>query len=54
VGAGINPIEKALLKQRLANLPTAQGGYIEKQKKRWQINKGNANGSSLLANNPSI
>ena len=30
---GIDPIEKALLKQRLANLPTAQGGYIEKQKK---------------------
>jgi hypothetical protein len=26
-------IEKALLKQRLANLPTAQNGYIEKQKK---------------------
>jgi hypothetical protein len=25
--------EKALLKQRLANLPTAQKGYIEKQKK---------------------
>ena len=30
---GIDPIEKALLKQCLANLPTAQGGYIEKQKK---------------------
>jgi len=30
---GIDPIEKTLLKQRLANLPTAQGGYIEKQKK---------------------
>ena len=30
---GIDPIEKLLLKQRLANLPTAQGGYIEKQKK---------------------
>jgi hypothetical protein len=30
---GIDPIEKRLLKQRLANLPTAQGGYIEKQKK---------------------
>ena len=30
---GIDPIEKALLKQRLANLPTAQSGYIEKQKK---------------------
>ena len=30
---GIDPIEKSLLKQRLANLPTAQKGYIEKQKK---------------------
>jgi len=30
---GIDPIEKSLLKQRLANLPTAQSGYIEKQKK---------------------
>jgi len=30
---GIDPIEKALLKQRLLNLPTAQNGYIEKQKK---------------------
>ena len=30
---GIDPIEKALLKQRLANLPTAQNGYIEKQRK---------------------
>ena len=30
---GIDPIEKALLKQRFANLPTAQGGYIEKQEK---------------------
>ena len=30
---GINPIEKNLLKQRLLNLPTAQNGYIEKQKK---------------------
>ena len=30
---GIDPIEKALLKQRLANLPAAQNGYIEKQKK---------------------
>ena len=30
---GIDPIEKALLKQRLINLPTAQNGYIEKQKK---------------------
>ena len=30
---GIDPIEKSLLKQRLSNLPTAQNGYIEKQKK---------------------
>ena len=30
---GIDPIEKSLLKQRLANLPTAQNGYIEKQRK---------------------
>ena len=30
---GIDPIEKSLLKQRLINLPTAQNGYIEKQKK---------------------
>ena len=30
---GIDPIEKALLKQRLANLPAAKNGYIEKQKK---------------------
>ena len=30
---GIDPIEKALLKQRLANLPVAQKAYIEKQKK---------------------
>jgi hypothetical protein len=30
---GIDPIEKELLKQRLANLSTAQGGYIAKQKK---------------------
>jgi hypothetical protein len=30
---GIDPIEKALLKQRLANLTTAQNSYIEKQKK---------------------
>jgi hypothetical protein len=29
---GIDPIEKALLKQRFANLPVAQNGYIEKQK----------------------
>ena len=30
---GIDPIEKDLLKQRLANLPVAQTSYIEKQKK---------------------
>jgi hypothetical protein len=30
---GVDPIEKTLLKQRLANLPTAQNGYMEKQKK---------------------
>jgi hypothetical protein len=33
VTPGIDPIEKALLKQRLANLPAAQNGYIEKQRK---------------------
>jgi len=30
---GLDPIEKALLKQRLANLPAAQEGYVEKQGK---------------------
>ena len=30
---GIDPIEKALLKQRFANLSAAQNSYIEKQKK---------------------
>ena len=30
---GIDPIEKTLLKQRLANLSAAQNGYIENQKK---------------------
>jgi len=30
---GLDPIEKVLLKQRLANLPVAQNGYVEKQKK---------------------
>ena len=30
---GIDPIEKALLKQRFANLSTGQKGYIEKQEK---------------------
>ena len=31
---GIDSIEKALLKQRYANMSTAQKGYIEKQKKK--------------------
>ncbi|WP_461252936.1 hypothetical protein [Treponema sp. R8-4-B8] len=30
---GLDPIEKALLKQRLANMSTAQTAYVEKQKK---------------------
>jgi hypothetical protein len=30
---GIDPIEKALLKQRFANLSAGQDGYVEKQKK---------------------
>jgi hypothetical protein len=30
---GIDPIEKALLKQRLVNLSAGQGGYVEKQSK---------------------
>jgi len=30
---GIDPIEKALLKERFANLSAAQGGYVEKQKR---------------------
>jgi len=30
---GVDPIEKALLKQRFDNLSTAQSGYIEKQGK---------------------
>ena len=30
---GIDPIEKALLERRQANLTTAQNGYVEKQKK---------------------
>jgi len=30
---GIDPIEKALIKQRMANMITAQNGYIDKQKK---------------------
>jgi hypothetical protein len=31
--SGIDPIEKALLKQRFANLATAQNSYVEKQRK---------------------
>jgi hypothetical protein len=34
---GIDPIEKSLLKQRFANLPAAQNGYIEKQKLAFTI-----------------
>jgi hypothetical protein len=30
---GLDSIEKALLKQRFANLSTAQTGYVEKQRK---------------------
>jgi len=30
---GLDPIEKSLLKQRLANMSTAQTGYVELQKK---------------------
>jgi hypothetical protein len=30
---GLDPIEKAMLKQRLKNLPVAQKSYLEKQKK---------------------
>jgi len=30
---GIDPIEKALLKQRFVNLSAGQGGYLERQKK---------------------
>jgi hypothetical protein len=35
---GIDPIEKALLKQRLLNLTTAQNSYTEKQKKAILMN----------------
>jgi len=31
--SGLDPIEKALLKQRIDNIPAAQDGYLEKQKK---------------------
>jgi len=37
--SGIDPIEKALLKQRFANLSTAQMAYMEKQKKALVDNK---------------
>jgi hypothetical protein len=30
---GLDPIEKALLKQRLVNLSAGQGGYVQKQRK---------------------
>ena len=30
---GLDPIEKALLRQRFANISAGQGGYVEKQKK---------------------
>jgi len=30
---GLDPIEKALLKQRLVNLSAGQSGYVEKQRK---------------------
>ena len=34
----IDPIEKALLKQRFANMSTVQKGYIEKQKNALSVN----------------
>jgi hypothetical protein len=34
---GVDPIEKALLKQRFANLATGQKGYLEKQRKALKI-----------------
>jgi hypothetical protein len=36
---GIDPIEKALLKQRFANLSAGQRGYVEQQKKALSLNK---------------
>jgi hypothetical protein len=36
---GLDPIEKALLKQRLINLSAGQGGYVEKQRKTLLNNK---------------
>ena len=41
---GIDPIEKALLKQRFDNLSTAQSGYIEKQKTAYKM----VNNSTLV------
>jgi hypothetical protein len=35
---GLDPIEKALLKQRFENLSTAQAGYVEKQKMALETN----------------
>jgi hypothetical protein len=34
---GIDPIEKALLKQRFVNLSAGQGGYVEKKRKALHI-----------------
>jgi hypothetical protein len=48
---GIDPIEKALLKQRFANLSAGQGGYVEKQGKALKMRNeegGMRNLSSLL------
>lgn len=39
--SGIDPIEKALLYQRRANLTTAQNGYVNKQKKAMAVYKVN-------------
>jgi hypothetical protein len=36
---GLDPIEKALLKQRLINLSAGQGGYVELQRKALQESK---------------
>jgi len=41
---GIDPIEKALLKQRYINLSIAQNGYVEKQKKALDISQDKSNG----------
>jgi len=34
---GVDPIEKALLKQRFINMSTAQNGYIQKQKSALEV-----------------